>query len=90
MSNHQVSIFGSAQMPCTPREQLHKVEVHAPAAGYVPCHLLSARLAPDMHPYASQIQFFCTQAREVVRRLTYLCRLYIPLGKADHVPHMSA
>jgi hypothetical protein len=34
--------------------------------------LLEARIAPDMHDLACQVQYTCTQAQEAVRRLTGL------------------
>ncbi|HHA2702733.1 TPA: DUF1993 family protein [Stenotrophomonas maltophilia] len=69
MSIHQLNVCGSAQMLRALRGQLEKADAHARAVGYDPCILLQARLAPDMHPLAKQIQFVCTQAREVICRL---------------------
>lgn len=69
MSIHQTNICGPAQMLRALRGQLDKAEAHALAVGYDAGNLLAARLAPDMHPLARQIQFVCTQAREVVCRL---------------------
>lgn len=66
MSIHQTNISGPAQMLRALRGQLEKAETHALAVGYEAGNLLAARLAPDLHPLARQIQFVCTQAREVV------------------------
>ncbi len=72
MSIYQVNIRGSAQMLRALKAQLEKAEAHATSVGYDACNLLSARLAPDMHPLAKQVQFACTQAHEVVCRLNGL------------------
>lgn len=47
---------------------LEKAAAHMPQADAEA--LLSARLAPDMFPLATQIRFACVQAREAVYRLT--------------------
>ena len=49
---------------------LSKGEAAALERGYDPQILLGARLAPDMHDLARQIQYACTQAQEAVQRLT--------------------
>ncbi len=49
---------------------LEKGEHHVLAQGGDANALLQARLAPDMHPLASQVQFSCTQAMEAVTRLS--------------------
>ncbi|HHA2720896.1 TPA: DUF1993 family protein [Stenotrophomonas maltophilia] len=69
MSIHQLNVCGSTQMLRALRGQLEKAEAHAKTLGYDPGNLLLARLAPDMHSLAKQIQFVCTQAREVISRL---------------------
>ncbi|MCC7632703.1 DUF1993 domain-containing protein [Stenotrophomonas rhizophila] len=70
MSIHQMNIRSFAQMLGALRGQLDKADAHALAVGYDPRNLLSARLAPDMHPLAKQLQFACTQAHEAVCRLS--------------------
>ncbi|MEO7805582.1 MAG: DUF1993 domain-containing protein [Steroidobacteraceae bacterium] len=50
--------------------QLDKAAAYAAERGFPSATLLEARLAPDMFPLAAQVAFVCTQAREVVLRLT--------------------
>lgn len=50
MTIYQMTICGFAQMLRALKGQLDKADAHALAIGYDPRNLLSARLAPDMHP----------------------------------------
>ncbi|WP_457321460.1 DUF1993 domain-containing protein [Stenotrophomonas sp. P5_B8] len=78
MTIHQVNICGFAQMLRALKGQLDKAEAHALALCYDPRNLLAARLAPDMHTLAKQIQFACTQAREAACRLSGQPLLSLP------------
>ena len=48
---------------------LKKAEAHAEAKGFDPAVLVNARLAPDMHPLARQIQFASDGAKRGGARL---------------------
>lgn len=81
MTIYQMTICGFAQMLRALKGQLDKADAHALAIGYDPRNLLSARLAPDMHPLSKQIQFACSQAREAG------CRLSGEPLPSLHAPH---
>ncbi|MDX9669464.1 MULTISPECIES: DUF1993 family protein [unclassified Pseudomonas] len=70
MSIHAVTIPRFAQMLRALSALLSKGEACAVERGYDPQVLLEARLAPDMHNLARQIQYTCTQAQDAVQRLT--------------------
>ncbi|AZE67700.1 hypothetical protein SAMN05216475_1641 [Pseudomonas synxantha] len=70
MSVYTVTIPCFAQMLRALLSLLSKGEAAAFERGYDPQTLLEARLAPDMHDLARQIQYACTQALEAVQRLT--------------------
>ncbi len=70
MSVYSVTIPCFAQMLRSLSGLLSKGEAAALERGYDPQILLGARLAPDMHDLARQIQYACTQAQEAVQRLT--------------------
>lgn len=70
MSVYSVTIPCFAQMLRALSSLLSKGEASALARGQDPEHLLGARLAPDMHDLARQIQYTCTQAQEAVQRFT--------------------
>ncbi len=70
MSVYSVTIPCFAQMLRALSSLLSKGEASALERGYDPQILLGARLAPDMHDLARQIQYACTQAQEAVQRLT--------------------
>ena len=70
MSVYSVTIPCFAQMLRALSSLLSKGEAAALKSGYDPKVLLGARLAPDMHDLARQIQYACTQAQEAVQRLT--------------------
>lgn len=69
MSIYSVTIPRFAQMLRSLITLLAKGEDCAREQGYDPQILLDARLAPDMHSLARQVQYACTQAQEAVRRL---------------------
>lgn len=71
MSVYSVTIPCFAQMLRALLSLLSKGEAVALERGYDPQILLGARLAPDMHALARQIQYACTQAHEAVQRLTH-------------------
>lgn len=48
---------------------LAKAEAHAAQRGYAPDVLITARLAPDMFPFAAQVKIACDAARMGVARL---------------------
>jgi hypothetical protein len=64
---------------------LSKGEACAVERGYDPQVLLEARLAPDMHNLATQVQHTCTQAQDTVQRLTQQ-----PLTKLTPPANMAA
>lgn len=70
MSIYSVTVPCFAQMLRSLMSFLLKGEDCARELGYDPQTLLDARLAPDMHSLARQVQYACTQAEEAVRRLT--------------------
>lgn len=70
MSLYAITIPCFAQMLQSLTTLLDKGEQHAQALGADPHTLLDARLAPDMHILARQVEFTCTQAQEAVCRLT--------------------
>lgn len=70
MSVYTVTIPCFAQMLRALSSLLSKGEASALERGYDSQILLGARLAPDMHDLARQIQYACTQAQEAVQRLT--------------------
>ncbi|MGH1342491.1 MAG: DUF1993 family protein [Nannocystales bacterium] len=59
-----------AQMLEALLQQLDKADAHAEAKGFAFEILLQARLAPDMHPLASQLRFTCMQATDAWSRVT--------------------
>jgi hypothetical protein len=70
MSLYAITIPCFAQMLQSLLTLLNKGEEHAQARGFDAHKLLDARLAPDMHTLARQVEFTCTQAQEAVCRLT--------------------
>ena len=70
MSVYSITIPCFAQMLRSLSSLLSKGEACAHDCGYDPQILLEARLAPDMHNLARQVQYACTQAQEAVQRLT--------------------
>ena len=70
MSVYAVTIPCFAQMLRSLTTLLAKGEERAQALGFDPQNLLDARLAPDLHTLARQVEFTCTQAQEAVCRLT--------------------
>lgn len=70
MSVYAITIPCFAQMLRSLSTLLSKGEERAQALGYEVQNLLDARLAPDMHTLARQVEFTCTQAQEAVCRLT--------------------
>jgi len=70
MSVYAITIPCYAQMLRSLSTMLAKGEERALALGFDPQNLLDARLAPDMHKLARQVEFVCTQAQEAVCRLT--------------------
>ncbi|MCP1456852.1 hypothetical protein B0E42_22620 [Pseudomonas sp. A25(2017)] len=70
MSVYSVTIPCFAQMLRSLSSLLSKGETCARERGYDSQILLEARLAPDMHNLARQVQYACTQAQEAVQRLT--------------------
>ena len=70
MSVYTGTIPCFAQMLRALLSLLSKGEATALERGYDPQTLLDARLAPDMHDLARQVQYACTQAQEAVQRLT--------------------
>lgn len=69
MSVYTVTIPCFAQMLRSLLALLDKGESYAHERGFDPHILLEARIAPDMHDLARQIQYACTQAQEAVQRL---------------------
>ena len=63
MDLHAIAIPTYAQMLKGLSAQLTKAEAHGG-------ELLTARLAPDMFPLATQIRFVCNQASDLLRHLT--------------------
>jgi hypothetical protein len=49
---------------------LDKAAAHAEAKKFDPANLLSARLAPDMHPFTRQVQIACDIAKGGAARLS--------------------
>ena len=84
MSVYAVIIPCFAQMLRSLNTLLNKGEEHAQALGFDVQNLLDARLAPDMHTLARQVEFSCTQAQEAVCRLSgqALPRLATPTDMA--------
>lgn len=70
MSLYTVTIPCFAQMLNSLKGLLAKGDAHAAALPFDPQVLLDSRLAPDMHPLATQVRYACTQAREAVERLS--------------------
>ena len=85
MSLYAVTLPCFAQMLRSLTTLLAKGEEHARARGFDAQNLLDARLAPDMHTLARQVEFSCTQAQEAVCRLTRqpLPRLATPASMDD-------
>lgn len=87
MSVYAITIPCFAQMLQSLMTLLSKGEARARALGFDPQNLLDARLAPDMHTLARQVELSSTQAQEAVCRLTRqaLPRLATPadMGAAD-------
>ena len=84
MSVYAITIPCFAQMLQSLMTLLSKGEARARALGFDPQNLLDARLAPDMHTLARQVELSCTQAQEAVCRLTRqaLPRLATPADMA--------
>ena len=84
MSVYAITIPCFAQMLRSLNTLLNKGEEHAQALGFDVQNLLEARLAPDMHTLARQVEFSCTQAQEAVCRLSgqALPRLATPTDMA--------
>ncbi|MFO2464346.1 DUF1993 domain-containing protein [Pseudomonas sp. 15FMM2] len=70
MSVYSITLPCFAQMLRSLSALLAKGQTCASERGYDPQVLLEARLAPDMHNLARQVQYACTQAQEAVQRLT--------------------
>lgn len=70
MSLYSTTIPCFAQMLRSLSSLLTKGEACAHERGEDPQVLLGARLAPDMHTLAQQVQYICTQVQEAVQRLT--------------------
>ena len=70
MSVNAITIACFAQMLRSLTTLLTKGEERAQALEFEVQNLLDARLAPDMHTLARQVEFTCTQAQEAVCRLT--------------------
>ena len=70
MSVYAITIPCFAQMLRALATLLIKGRERAQALGFDPQNLLDARLAPDMHTLARQVEFTCTQAQEALCRLT--------------------
>jgi uncharacterized protein len=49
---------------------LDKAAAHAEAKKFDPANLMTARLAPDMHPFTRQVQIACDQAKGGAARLS--------------------
>jgi len=49
---------------------LDKAAAHAEAKKFDPANLMTARLAPDMHPFTRQVQIACDQVKGAAARLT--------------------
>lgn len=82
MSVYAITIPCFAQMLQSLMTLLSKGEAPGRALGFDPQNLLDARLAPDMHTLARQVELSCTQAQEAVSRLTRQARLR-PATPAD-------
>ena len=84
MSVYAITIPCFAQMLQSLMTLLSKGEERARALGCDPQNLLDARLAPDMHTLARQVELSCTQAQEAVSRMTRqaLARLATPADMA--------
>jgi hypothetical protein len=67
MSSASVPIF--TRMLTNVKAWLDKAEAHAEAKKFDPSVYLSARLAPDMLPFAKQIQIACDTVKFCVARL---------------------
>ena len=59
---------------------LDKAQAHADAHKIDVATLMDCRLAPDMYPFAKQVQIACDKARSVVARLA---RMEVPYYKDD-------
>lgn len=70
MSVYAITIPCFAQMLQSLMTLLSKGDERARALGFAPQNLLDARLAPDMHTLARQVELSRTQAQEAVCRLT--------------------
>ncbi|PJJ21565.1 protein of unknown function [Janthinobacterium sp. OK676] len=70
MSVYAITIACFAQMPRSLTMLLTKSQERAQALGFDAQNLLDARLAPDMHTLARQVEFTRTQAQEAACRLT--------------------
>ncbi|CAJ0818440.1 DUF1993 domain-containing protein [Ralstonia flaminis] len=49
---------------------LDKAAAYAEAKKFDPANLMTARLAPDMHPFTRQVQIACDQAKGAAARLS--------------------
>jgi len=85
MSIYAMTIPRFTQMLRSLKAILSKGEACAVERGYDPQVLLEARLAPDMHNLATQVQYTCTQAQDTVQRLTQQ-----PLTKLTPPANMAA
>ena len=85
MSIHAMTLPRFAQMLRSLAAILSKSEAYALERGYDAQVLLDARLAPDMHNLALQVQYTCTQAQDAVQRLTQQ-----PLTKLTPPENMAA
>ena len=85
MSVYAITIPCFSQMLRSLATLLSKGEERASELGFDVQNLLDARLAPDMHTLARQVEFTCTQAQEAVCRLTQQ-----PLPKLDTPGNMQA
>ncbi|AZF64144.1 DUF1993 domain-containing protein [Pseudomonas sp. LF135] len=85
MSLYTITIPCFAQMLNSLKGLLSKGDAHAAALAFDPQVLLDSRLAPDMHPLATQVRYACTQAREAVERLSGhpLSTLQAPASMAE-------
>jgi hypothetical protein len=70
MDLHAIAIPTYAQMLKGLSAQLTKGEAYAAEGVLAPEDLIGARLAPDMFPLSTQVRFVCTQASDLLARLT--------------------
>ncbi|MGZ5242115.1 MAG: DUF1993 family protein, partial [Caldimonas sp.] len=70
ISMHSASVPVFVRMLGNINGWLDKAEAHAAAKKFEPSVYLSARLAPDMLPFTTQIQIACDAAKFCVARLS--------------------